>query len=568
MFLKDNVINEYKEFFNEKEQKTIELIHKVSILFEKFNPNGEIEFGPLMIMDGKRTFSIEDYIEDDFSEIGRILESLHNLPNFIKAKIADILWTEKRDYKSALIAASCYYDYFESNFNRKEWKEPLNTIRRAIYIYAKLNKKDKQNECCQIVYDYLHKYSDDYPDDFPIASIKTLMQYNYGDKNTILEKINQLIVISNKDIYRIEEVYNLKIEYLQKYQDFEQVKLTKKELADYYVYFANILTENNETMLSNDYLEKAIKLYRESGQKDLAEKTFLLKNNIQNKILNELTTICVKVKTPPELLRMIKNMNIIPFNEAITELTRITFFYQKEFMKNNMLNHYRNTFISLISKSLINPEGQKLCTLKPLNLKNPEENNELLKLHIWKYMFDYIEFDGNLTIKPFLNAIRNTYSFTKEDLKFIVYNNPVIPPNREDIVLTGIYNFLSGKYYEALHILAPQTEAIFRYIAHLLGANILTLENDGSSKKKVLSSIFELQELRDDYDNDILFLFEGLMNSEFGGNIRNRIAHGIMETEEASSGLALYFGSAVIKLLSFTSFKCREILSKIENHIN
>ena len=568
MFLKDNVINEYKEFFNEKEQKTIKLIHKVSILFEKFNPKGEIQFLPFVIWEGKRSFSVEDFSEDDYTEMGKILESFQNLPNYIKAKIADILWTVKRDYKSALIAASCYYDYFESNFNRKDWKEPLSAIRRAIYIYAKLNKKDKQNECCQIVYYYLHKYSDDYSDDFPIALIKTLMQYNYGDKNKILEKINQLIVLSNKNIYRIEDAYNLKIEYLQKCQDNEQVKLTKKDLADFYNDFSNSLATNNKAMLSSHYLEKAIKLYRESGLKDLAEKTFRLKNNIQNKILNELTPICVKVKTPPELLRMIKNMNIIPFNEAIIELTRITFFYQKEFMKNNMLNHYRNTFISLISKSLINPEGQKLCTLKPLNLKNPEENNELLKLHIWKYMFDYIEFDGNLTIKPFLNAIRNTYSFTKEDLKFIVSNNPVIPQNREDIVLSGIYNFISGNYYEALHILAPQTEAIFRNIAQSLEANISTLENDGSSKKKVLSSIFELQELQDGYDDDILFLFEGLMTSEFGGNIRNRIAHGIMEPKEASSGLALYFGSAVIKLLSFTSFKCREILAKIENHIN
>ena len=561
MFLKDNVFDEYKELFNKKEQIIIEIIHKVSILFEKFNPNGEIEFGPLMIMDGKRTFSIEDFNEDDFAEIGRILESLHNLPNFIKAKIADILWTEKRDYKSALIAASCYKEYFELYLTRKNWIEPLDAIQRAIYIFAKINKKDNKKECCKLVYDCLLKYKNDYSDYFPIALIQTLVHNNYGDKNTILEIINQLIVESNRDIFKIVDAYNLKIEYLQKCRDNEQVKLAKEELADCYVNFANDFVEINQAMISADYLEKAIKLYRESGKKDLAEKTFLVKNNIQKKIINELSTISVKVKTPPELIKMTDNLKNISLSEAIIELSKITNFYSKDFIKKEMLNHYRNSFSgNLISKKLINSEGEKLSTLTPLNINNPEENKELLKLHLWKYMFDYIEFDANLIIKPFLNAIRNSYSFKMEDLIFIVSNNPVIPPNREDIVLTGIYYFLSGNYYEALHILAPQTEAIFRYIACLLGANILTLEKDGSSKKKVLSSIFEIKELRDGYDNNILFIFEGLMNSEFGGNIRNRIAHGIMEQEEASSGKALFFGSAVIKLLSFTSNKCREIL--------
>ena len=35
---------------------------------------------------------------------------------------------------------------------------------------------------------------------------------------------------------------------------------------------------------------------------------------------------------------MIKNLKNIPFNNAIIELTRITIFYKKEFMKKDMLN--------------------------------------------------------------------------------------------------------------------------------------------------------------------------------------------------------------------------------------
>ena len=65
--------------------------------------------------------------------------------------------------------------------------------------------------------------------------------------------------------------------------------------------------------------------------------------------------------------------------------------------------------------------------------------------------------------------------------------------------------FLNGEFYEAMHILAPQVENLFRNIAKEVGGLTVTLKDDGSSMEKVLSSILSLPELLDCYDNDILF---------------------------------------------------------------
>lgn len=81
--------------------------------------------------------------------------------------------------------------------------------------------------------------------------------------------------------------------------------------------------------------------------------------------------------------------------------------------------------------------------------------------------------------------------------------------------------FLNGEFYEAMHILAPQVENLFRNIAREVGGLTVTLKDDGSSLEKVLSSILSLPELLDCYDNDILFTFRGLLNEQAGANIRN-----------------------------------------------
>ncbi len=115
-----------------------------------------------------------------------------------------------------------------------------------------------------------------------------------------------------------------------------------------------------------------------------------------------------------------------------------------------------------------------------------------------------------------------------------------------------------------LHILAPQVENIFRTLAEEVGALTVTLGKDGTSMEKVLSSVFDLPELVDCYDGDILFTFKGLLNEQAGANIRNKIAHGIMNESTAFSGASIYFLCATIKILSFTSARCMEIYGRYQ----
>ena len=115
-----------------------------------------------------------------------------------------------------------------------------------------------------------------------------------------------------------------------------------------------------------------------------------------------------------------------------------------------------------------------------------------------------------------------------------------------------------------MHILAPQTENIFRNIARNAGGLTVTLEDDGSSKERVLSTVFSLPELLDCYDNDILFTFKGLLVERAGANIRNEVAHGIISEYSCSTGVCLYFGLAIIKLLSYTSTECYRIFKNSE----
>lgn len=204
--------------------------------------------------------------------------------------------------------------------------------------------------------------------------------------------------------------------------------------------------------------------------------------------------------------------------------------------------------------------GQTVLALPPLDIQNPEKDLYLLELHMYQNALEKQKISGDIWMKNALAILRDTYVVDNSMLDFLVKDNPIIPEGREHIFQSALRMFLNGEFYEAMHILAPQVENLFRNIAKEVGGLTVTLKDDGSSMEKVLSSILSLPELLDCYDNDILFTFRGLLNEQAGANIRNEIAHGIISEYACSTGVCLYLGVAVIKLLSLTSVSCYQIL--------
>lgn len=213
---------------------------------------------------------------------------------------------------------------------------------------------------------------------------------------------------------------------------------------------------------------------------------------------------------------------------------------------------------------MIDGEGQTIITIPPLDIAEPEKDIPLLEMHMHKAALDLELCAGETVLRWSIEKLNRDFQFECRDLMFLVENNPIIPEGREEIFCQALYMGLRAEIYTALHILAPQTENLFRHIAKSVGGLVITFEDDNTSKSKTLTSVFDIPELVDCYDPDHLFLFQGLMNERSGANIRNEIAHGIMDPGKGNSGIGIYFVCAVLKLCSYTSIEAMRILKTSE----
>lgn len=538
------------------------LIFVVEILYDEKKNN---YISNVEIKIGENELIFNDLTEDDYN----LLKSLdfEKIPLGIRARITDVLWVCRKDYKAAGIAACSYKELFIKLFDPTHWINCFNMIKRAITISAQIGKgKNLYNKCCQAAFDKIMLLDGNDPYWLSIKLIELLCYQKFGNENQLID-IADKIIINSAEIHNVKKVrsaYEIKLNFLK---DSEAKKQVNMQFAVFLENEADRVQGNNVQGVFNaaGYLDEAVKIYNNNGYKEEANEAKKKLIVIQKKIHGSMVPISVNVEQEDFYEDIIKNFEGLSFKEYIIRLAQYTSFYRRDFLKNDVLKAHE-LYLSqrLFGENIVNGSGQIIESIPPLDWDEPEKDVDLLEMHMHRSALTFECILGETHLRLGIEKLNRDFRYTQNDLGFLINDNPIVPDGRESIFASAIYLGLQGQYYEALHILAPQMENLFRNIAKAAGGMTINFKDDGTSEEKALKTIFSMTELTDSYDEDILFLFKGLLNEQSGANIRNLIAHGLMEENEASGGIGIYFICAVIHLLALTSKECLLILKSSE----
>ena len=524
----------------------------------------KIDITPAIEIYGEgRTFGLQDMEDDDY-ELLQLLD-LVSIPKLICVRVAEILWMKKKEHKVIVPLLECYVDLYRETQDSDRWYIPLKYIKRAIVLASQTGQKRKSEDYKEILYNKILEFKYEENVFFVISAIEFLLEQKWKNLEKLLGVLDCILNTSFCNVNKIAQAYDLKAKIYIKLNRKEDEISVYNELADYFVKAAEDLEENNVQSLftKEKYLEKAIKLYRENGQ--VGKRTEVTKKllEIQRKIPSHMLPISIdNGKLEDSYTKVRELFENLSFKEFIMMLIRCVPFYKEEEIKKQVLENAVNPLACLFGIGIKNGKGNTVVNIPNLDIQDPEKDKNTLIMHMHHNLSLMEEVHGNTTLRWAIDLLNKRFEFEKEDLRFLVRDNPIIPVGREEIFLSGIYFGLKKEFYIALHILSPQMEKLFRNIAESVGGMMTKVKSDGTAEEKLLSEIFEEPELIDCYDNDILFLFKGLMNKKTGANIRNEIAHGIMSQSVANGGKSIFFICATIKLISYTSGECLRINDK------
>lgn len=318
---------------SEEERSIFDLLKNIVSLRTKIHNDG-IEFHPMFVMaDGSRTFSIEDISEDDYLILHSL--KLEKMPLILRALIADILWTNKKEFSAAKIAANAYWELFTLWYRDDDNVGTIDIIRRAVCISAQTKQTLLFEKIQGWFVDFLEKKAANNDGFFALRVMELFFGQKNFDVSLFLPVLDDLIDGNSDNIAKVEQAYKLKTECLFKLKRKEDAIKNNNLLADYYLEFAEKIFKKDiqGALRVVNFYQKGIMLYRNNGESDKVDAAHKRLVEIQKEIPKIMVPFSVELDIKGVIDNLKANMEGLSFEECVIRLTQMFVFEKQEDIK-------------------------------------------------------------------------------------------------------------------------------------------------------------------------------------------------------------------------------------------
>jgi hypothetical protein len=144
------------------------------------------------------------------------------------------------------------------------------------------------------------------------------------------------------------------------------------------------------------------------------------------------------------------------------------------------------------------------------------------------------------SILPVLETMLLEHRLCEADFTTLAIQSPIVPKGRERLFGRALFAGYDHDYVAALHILVPQIEHMVRFHLKQAGAKTTNLDINGIEHENGLSALMDLPETEKIFGEDLAFEISALFCDAFGPNLRNVLAHGLLEEDACQSTDAIY----------------------------
>ena len=203
-----------REKIDENDKLLFDILRNISSLGTEIY-NGGIKFHPRVVMsDGQRTFSIEDITDDYYKKLEKI--DFQRLPLVLRALVADILWTQKKDFKASQIAAETYWDLFQLWYTNGDNIGTLDMIRRAVCISVQTIQLDLYSRICMWFNNFLLHDAANGDGFFSLRIMELFVGQKDCDVSSFIPVLDSIISLNQDNVLKVEQAYELKTQCLCK----------------------------------------------------------------------------------------------------------------------------------------------------------------------------------------------------------------------------------------------------------------------------------------------------------------------------------------------------------------
>jgi hypothetical protein len=315
---------------------------------------------------------------------------------------------------------------------------------------------------------------------------------------------------------------------------------------------ARVSSDSPSHMLAASFYENAIQTYRTIPRAERAthrvdERIAELRTHLNDsgeKSLGEMGVI----QTPgTDITQLVENarksVSGKSGREALLAFANLHRGVNAEDLRKSALERMRQFPLqSLFSATVMSRDGRVIAKRATMSLgEQPTESDEIaIRAEMIRDYGILVSIVVQGDIWPALEVLLLEHRLREADFVDLARHSPIVPKDRAELFGKALFAGYERDYVTALHLLIPQIEHMVRVHLKQAGAKTTNIDKDGIQNENGLSTLMDLPEVEQVFGKDLAFELKSLFCDPFGPNLRNELAHGLLDQDACRSPYAIY----------------------------
>ncbi|MDD5689341.1 MAG: DUF4209 domain-containing protein [Caldisericia bacterium] len=551
------------------------LFKACSMILRSNKPNNP--FIPYFQSNDRRSSLPSDFSAQELSFLSSIITKISDYK--ILARVADICWLmgKPRKPEYALKAINSYIQcpLLDSNYkiNIKEYWQRAIILSKMIKKYAPnklieideeifktlINLNDENKKSCWML-SYLLRQTGRCNNIEQIAEkiIDLSEKLDNEEKIRLLEEgIYWLKKIDKEDI----NIYKLNIKKAESFEAQKQFALGymgKAKWIELAIKEYKMIPKKYRILLNvEDRLNELIRNYKETNEIALSEMIEIKSPSIDMEKYLSYSEKYVSDRSFPDVLFYFINI----FNPMIeSNLKKCVLEMIKE-----------NPLLFIIPKENLSDLSDSRIIKRTPGIDINDINSEQSKQTIWdeeiKLFCFYADFYTEAFIIPALKVIISQHYISEDDIFELIKNCDLINYHRLSLWSKGLHYGFDFDFETAMHILSPQMESLIRNIFKLHNKKTNGIDDNGVETVLSINSLLHQETASELFQEDLLFELKAIFIDPLGFNMRNNIAHGLVDDRLNYSNASVYTWFFCLRLIIFYTKSYRDFRNRKHQEI-
>ena len=529
-------------------------------------------YKPFWVSSQGRSYAIEDLTEEEISFLKDFLPLTENY--ILKGRIADILWLRGQGFDYAKMAVSCFLQYPKIE---ETWYDGTADVwERTIRMLLKFGK-GLQTEFDAVKQDFSSLFlSLPYTKTgyiFDLSRFLILLKVTPEIAQKVIDKLSKFKSIAHyeKDWFVLQDFCNEILAWYSYIMDNKKIFELHAEKAEYFVEQA----KTRESIAAAEFYSSAIREYRMIPSKcrdsNVDKKIEEIHNAMDASRVNavyEMEQISCPIPSN-DLNEYLENCRLLLINKdfytALFNFSNVIPWQKESRYRENAIKTFQQHPLSaMFGAGYISSWGGLQTKTPGIELSDIEsEQNEIPIFHQMLITYElYMSVSAQTAILPSLNTFNMEHKISLQQIIDICSYSTVVPQNRIYLWARGLYHGFNYDFADSIHLLTPQIENMVRVLMRQAGLNTSQISGDQlhTESEIGLSNLLKDPNIDKVLSKDYVFNLQAIFSEKPGPNLRNEIAHGLLETSIACSSLAIYAWWFVLRLVVNSNIKIRDHL--------